>query len=112
MNIEHEGSTTTSLMLRHIRSVFHSWNTVSFLEVFGVSRVRSTVHNWVHKADLQPETGRDPNLAAVDETVIQLNDEQYWLYATVDPESNNLLHTRLEPTRNNAIADPVFLRSP
>jgi transposase-like protein len=27
-------------------------NTVSFLEVFGVDRVRSTVHNWVDKADL------------------------------------------------------------
>jgi len=37
--------------------------------------------------------------------VIQLDDEQYWLYAAVDPESNDLLHTRLEPTRNNAIAN-------
>jgi len=27
-------------------------NTVSILEVFGVQRARSTVHNWVHKADL------------------------------------------------------------
>jgi len=80
-------------------------NTASSLEVFGVDRVRSTVHNWVHKADLQPETGRSPNHVAVDETVIQLDDEQYWLYAAVDPGSNDLLHTRLEPTRNNAIAD-------
>jgi len=44
-------------------------NTVSILEIFGVQRARSTVHNWVHKADLQP------NHVAVDETVIQLNDE-------------------------------------
>ncbi|ELZ97178.1 putative IS240-type transposase (ISH102) [Haloferax mediterranei ATCC 33500] len=28
--------------------------TVSILEIFGVKRARSTVHNWVHKADLQP----------------------------------------------------------
>jgi Transposase and inactivated derivatives len=83
-------------------------NTVSFLEVFGVNRVRSTVHNWVHKADLQPETGRSPNHVAVDETVIQLDDEQYWLYAAVDPESNDLLHTKLEPTRTNVIADQFF----
>jgi transposase-like protein len=83
-------------------------NTVSFLGVFGVNRVRSTVHNWVHKADLQPETGRSPNHVAVDETVIQLNDEQYWLYAAVDPESNDLLHTKLEPTRTNVIADQFF----
>jgi len=61
-------------------------NTVLFLEVFGIYRVQYTVHNWVHKADLQPETGRAPNHVAVDETVIQLGDEQYWLYAAVDPQ--------------------------
>ena len=83
-------------------------NTVSFLEVFGVDRVRSTVHNWVHKADLQPESGQSPNHVAVDETVIQLDDEQYWLYAAVDPDSNDLLHTKLEPTRTNVIADQFF----
>ena len=83
-------------------------NTVSFLEIFGVDRVRSTVHNWVHKADLQPESGRSPNHVAVDETVIRLDDEQYWLYAAVDPESNDLLHTQLEPTTNNALADRFF----
>jgi len=37
--------------------------------------------------------------------VIQLDDEHYWLYAVVDPESNGLLHTTLEPTRTNVIAD-------
>ena len=83
-------------------------NTVSFLEIFGVDRVRSTVHNWVHKADLQPESGRNPNHIAVDETVIQLDNEQYWLYAAVDPDSNDLLHTKLEPTRTNVIADQFF----
>jgi len=83
-------------------------NTVLFLEVFGVDRVRSTVHNWVHKADLQPKAGQSPNHVAVDETVIRLDDEQYWLYAAVDPETNDLLHTRLEPTTNNALADQFF----
>jgi putative transposase len=83
-------------------------NTVSILELFGVSRARSTVHNWVHKADLQPEPGRSPDHVAVDETVIQLNDEQYWLYAAVDPDSNELLHTKLEPTRTNVIAHEFF----
>jgi transposase-like protein len=83
-------------------------DTVSFLEIFGVDRVRSTVHNWVHKADLQPESGRSPNHVAVDETVIRLDDEQYWLYAAVDPDSNDLLYTKLEPTRNNMFADQFF----
>ena len=83
-------------------------NTVSFLGIFGVDRVRSTVHGWVHKADLQPETGRSPNHVAVDETVIQLDDERYWPYAAVGADSKDLLHTRLEPTRDNAIADRFF----
>src|SRR6056297_2651866 len=83
-------------------------NTVSFLDVFGVQRARSTVHNWVHKADLQPQDGRQPDHVAVDETVIQLNDERYWLYAAVDPDSNELLHTKLEPTRNNAFTVKFF----
>ena len=79
-------------------------NTVSILEMFGVQRARSTVHNWVHKADLQPESGKNPDHVAVDETVIQLNDEQYWLYAAVDPETNELLQTSFEPTTNTVIA--------
>jgi len=79
-------------------------NTVSILEIFGVNRARSTVHNWVHKANLQPESGRNPDHVAVDETVIRLNDEQYWLYAAVDPETNEILHTTLEPTTNSVLA--------
>lgn len=83
-------------------------NIVRSLEIFDVKRARSTVHNWIHKDDLQPTSGKNPNHVAVDETVIQLNDEQYWLYAAVDAETNELLHTTLEPTRNTMIAQ-VFL---
>ena len=72
-----------SLYLSHLSLL----NTVLVLEVFGVDRVRSTVHNWVHKADLQPEPGRSPNRVTVNETVIQLDDKQYWLYAAVAPDS-------------------------
>jgi transposase-like protein len=79
-------------------------DTGSILEIFGVSRARSTVHNWVHKTELQPEAGRSPDHVAVDETVIQLNNEQYWPYATVDPETNELPHTALETTINRGIA--------
>ena len=83
-------------------------NTVSVLEIFGVERARSTVHNWIHKADLQPTSGKIPDHVAVDETVIQLNDDQYWLYAAVDPETNELLYTSLEPTTNTGLTK-VFL---
>ena len=85
-------------------------NTVPILEIFGVQRARSTVHNWVHKADLQPIDGHDPNHVAVDETVIRLDGEQYWLYAAVDSETNELLHTQLEPTTNSVLAQQ-FLAS-
>ena len=83
-------------------------NTVSILEIFGVERARSTVHNWVHKADLQPKSGQNPDHVAVDETVIRLNNEQYWLYAAVDPETNRLLYTKLEPTTNKELAHAFF----
>lgn len=62
--------------------------TVSVLDRFGVDRVRSTVHNWAQKADLQPASGRKPDHVALDETVIQLDDHYCWLYAVIDPATN------------------------
>ncbi|SDG13970.1 IS6 family transposase [Halorientalis regularis] len=98
-------------------------DTVCVLDSFGVQRARSTVHNWGQKADLQPEGGKSPNHVAVDETVIQLNDQRFWLYAAVDPDTNEFLHVRLFPTRTivltkqflqelqekHDVADAVFL---
>jgi putative transposase len=84
-------------------------NTVSVLESLGVERVRSTVHNWVHKADLQPDDDREPNQVAVDETMIRLNGRWYWLYMAVDPDTNDVLHTKLQPTRNNHTAEKFML---
>ena len=108
--VEREATPTEFMKLGiqlHLQGLSLS-NTISVLDKFGVDRARSTVHNWVHKADLQPEDGRSPDHVAVDETVIQLNDERYWLYAAVDPEANDLLHTKLEPVRNNAFAHGFF----
>lgn len=64
-------------------------DTVSALERFDVERTRSTIHNWVQKADLQLSDGKQPDHIAIDETVIQLTDQPYWLYATADPTSMN-----------------------
>ena len=47
-------------------------NPVLLLEVFGISRDRSTVHNRVHKASLQPKSRKNPDQVAVDETVVRL----------------------------------------
>ncbi len=71
--------------------------------------MRSTVHNWVQKADLQPTTGKQPDHVAVDETVIQLTDGRYWLYAAVDPETNEYRHVRHHPTRITTLTE-MFLR--
>ena len=84
-------------------------NTVRELEWFGVKRSRKAVHDWVQKADLQPADGASPNHVALDETVIRINDEQYWLYAAVDPDTNRLLHIRLFPTYTTALTE-IFLR--
>jgi len=40
--------------------------------------------------------------------VIRLNDGQYWLYAAVNPDTNELLHTKLGPVRTNALAHAFF----
>lgn len=45
-----------------------------------------------------------PDRVAVDQKAIQINDEQYWLYAAVDPQTNRILHSRLFPTYTIAIA--------
>ncbi|QKY21236.1 IS6 family transposase [Halolamina sp. CBA1230] len=83
-------------------------DTISVLDRLGVERCRTTVHNWVQKADLQPLDDANPDHVAVDETVIQLNNEQFWLYAAVDPDSNRMLHVKLSPTRNQAVTE-MFL---
>ena len=81
-----------------------------------VERVRSAVHNWVslesvpdgrirddrvnasaftrHKPDLQPDDDMNPNQVAVDETVIRLNDDLYWLYIGYQKSATSGWQTR------------------
>ncbi|WP_188884577.1 IS6 family transposase [Halarchaeum grantii] len=84
-------------------------NTVSELEKFGVERSRKAVHDWVQKADLQLATDASPDHVALDETVIRINGEQFWLYAAVEPETNEFLHLRLFTTTTTALTQK-FLR--
>ena len=56
--------------------------------MFGVERSRKAVHDWVQKADLQPANDASPDHVTLDETVIRINGQQFCLYATVDPETN------------------------
>ncbi|WP_211312042.1 IS6 family transposase [Halarchaeum salinum] len=84
-------------------------NTVSELEKFGVERSRKAVHDWVQKADLQPTSDASPDHVALDETVIRINGQQFWLYAAVNPETNEFLHLRLFTTTTTALTQQ-FLR--
>ena len=79
-------------------------NTVILLDELGIDRSRTAVHNWVQKVDLQPAGGESPDQVAVDQKSIRVNDEEYWLYAAVDPETNRILHSRLFPTYTIPIA--------
>ncbi|WP_084510172.1 IS6 family transposase [Haloplanus natans] len=80
-------------------------NTTSILERLGVERSRAAVHSRVQKADLQPEGGASPDHVALDETVIRINGQQYWLYAAVDPETNAFLHIRLLSTYTTVLTE-------
>lgn len=73
-------------------------------------RPESAVHYWVQKVDLRPAAGKQPYHAAVDQKVIQLNDDKYWLYATVVPEMNEFLGVSLFPSyTQHDVKDAVFL---
>ena len=79
--------------------------TVMALERFGVSRARSTIHNWVLKADLEPRGGCSPEKVALDETVVKIDGEQFWLVGAVEPSTNRILHVGLYASRNMAMIE-------
>jgi putative transposase len=84
-------------------------NTKQHLERLGVERSRTAIHDWVRKADLQPDSNVEPNQIAVDETVIRVNGQRHWLFAAVDPDTNQFLHVRLFQTRTTQLT-LLFLR--
>ena len=69
-----------------------------FFDELGVQRSHVAIHNWVHKAGLQPVSTVSADQLAVDEKAIRINGGDYWLYGAVDPETNEILHFRLFPT--------------
>jgi putative transposase len=90
--------------IRHHLAGLSLSNTGTLLENLGVKRSRVAIHTWVQKAHLQPGDGESPDRVAVDQKAIRITDEQYWLYAAVDPETNRILHSRLFPTYTISIA--------
>ena len=63
----------------------------------------------MQEADVQLTSDAAPDHIAVDETVIQVNDERRWLYAAVNPYTNRVLHVRLFLTRTTQLT-ALFLR--
>ena len=70
----------------------------TFLERFGIDRSHVAVHNWVHKADLQPISTVSADQLAVDEKTIRLHGQKFWLYGAVDSHTNEILHLSRYPT--------------
>ena len=56
-----------------------------FLDELGVQRSHVTVHEWVHKADIQPISTVTADQLAADEKMIRPNGQDHWLYGAVDP---------------------------
>lgn len=74
-------------------------NTVSISDTFGVDRCRSTVHNWLQEADIEPRGGRESAKIGLDEPVVEVDGVQYSFFAAVEPDVNVFLHAGLNPTR-------------
>ncbi|GAB7011482.1 IS6 family transposase [Halorubrum trueperi] len=69
-----------------------------FLDKYGINRSYVAIHYWVHKAELQPISTVSEDQLAVDEKMIRLHGQQFWLYVAVDPYTNEILHVSLYPT--------------
>lgn len=48
---------------------------------FGIDRSHVAVHNWIHKAGLQPLSTVSEGQLAVDEKMIRFHGQKFWLYA-------------------------------
>ncbi len=109
--VEHERSPRRLMELgtRLHLAILSLLDIVSEFEKSGVQRSRKAIHEWVQKADLQPVSAKEPTQIALDETVIRIDDQQYWLYAAVDPQTNEVLHMRLYSTTTTALTE-MFLQ--
>jgi transposase-like protein len=71
---------------------------VSFSMNWESNGVMSQSTSGVHKADLQPISTVTADQLAVDEKMIRLHGQEFWLYGAVDPQTNEILHVSLFST--------------
>lgn len=82
-------------------------DTVSVLASLGVDQCRPPFTTGFRRPTYSRQRAVTRNVA-VDETVIRVNDQRYWLFAAVDPDTDRLLHVRLFSTRTSALTE-MFL---
>lgn len=69
-------------------------------EGFGVSRARSTVHNWVQEDALDPWGGCSSENVALDEPIVKIDGEQFWVVGAVAPRHRrDVSHGRFKYTK-------------
>jgi putative transposase len=73
-------------------------DTGQLLGELGVQRSHVAVHNWVHKAELQPISTLSADQFAVDEKMIRLHGKEFRLSGAVDPKTNEIIALELYPT--------------
>jgi transposase-like protein len=66
-----------------------------FFEQNVIDRSHVAIHNWVHKADLQPISTVSEDQLTVDKKMIRLHSQKFWLYSAVDLCTNEILHMSL-----------------
>lgn len=74
--------------------------TTKFIGICRADRSHVAIHNWIHKADLQPILTVSEDQLAGDEKMLRLHGQRFRLYGVVDPYTNETLHTSLYSTTN------------
>lgn len=95
-------------ILLHLSGLSRS-NTTEIIAALGVDRSKKAVHDWVHKADYESPYDREIEEVALDETVVKIDGEQYWLFTADDPATNQILLTQLNTARTTVVTE-WFLR--
>ncbi len=70
-----------------------------FPDKYEIDRSHIAIHNWVQKADLQLISTVSEDQLAVDEKMICLHGQKFWLY-DADPSTTEILHVNHYPTTN------------
>ena len=68
------------------------------------------VHYWIQKlgSELEWNNGKLPNKVVVDETVVKVGGERWYLYAAINPNDRRIVYAAIYPTRNSMTTKSFF----